>query len=80
MDAQFCWTCLTTAYGDGDLVEAAEQATSLLAWLDDGNSPPETALTTPFGMGDPWDEAVTRAVCNLILSMPPEPGSNPASR
>ena len=60
--------------------EAAEQAASLLAWLDEGNSPPETALTTPFGMGDPWDEAVTRAVCNLILSMPPDPGSNPASQ
>lgn len=78
MDAQFCWTCLTTAYGD--LVEAADQATSLLAWLDDGNPPPETALTTPFGMGDPWDEAVTRAICNLILSVPPESGSTPSSR
>lgn len=52
-DAQFCWTCLTTVYGDRDLVEAADQAASLLTWLDDGNPPPATALTTPFGMGDP---------------------------
>jgi len=80
MDAQFCWTCLTTPYGDGDLVEAADQAASLLAWLDAGNSPPGTVLTTPFGMGDPWDKAVTRAVCKLILSVPPEPGRKSSSQ
>lgn len=69
MDAQSAWISLTSAYRDGDLDEAALQARSLLGWLSDGNPPPETVVDTPTGMGDPWDETVTRAVCNLILSM-----------
>lgn len=69
MDAQQSWDSLASAYRDGDLEEAASQAQRLIGWLDEGNSPPETVIDMSFGMGDPWDEAVTRAVCNLILSM-----------
>ena len=55
MDAQQSWDSLVSAYRDGDVEEAASQAQRFLGWLDAGNSSPETAIDTPFGMGDSWD-------------------------
>lgn len=69
MDAQFAWMSLTSAWLDGDLEEAASQAEQLLFWVSEGGTPPETSVDTPSGMGDPWDKAVTEAVCKLVLSM-----------
>ena len=68
MEVQDAWTSLTVAWQDGDLEEAAIQAERLLFWVSQGGTPPETSVETPSGMGDPWDKAVTEAVCKLVLS------------
>lgn len=63
MDPQATWEQLSVAYAHGEWQEAAESASSLLAWLDKNGFPPRTSEPN---MGEAWNRAVARAVCHLV--------------
>ncbi|MFO1004187.1 MAG: hypothetical protein U0936_28040 [Planctomycetaceae bacterium] len=54
------------SWQDGDLNR--NSGPGCCSRVSQGGTPPETSVETPYGMGDPWDKAVTEAVCKLVLS------------
>lgn len=65
-DPNVSWQLLVAALDRGDRLNAMEHAEALLEWLDQGGFPPETGAVQPQFCDEEWNEAICRAVCELL--------------
>lgn len=65
MDPQLAWENLLDAYTDRDCETAAEHASSLLEWLENGGFPPQTVRSRQ--VRPEVDRLIAVATCRLVL-------------